>query len=279
MNYRQWPMFNQVKTQIFRYWGSFSHSFHRSYDYILLLSPARSGSTLLSHILTSNPEIFGMGESKIAFEDEGAFRALTGKNIYFHWRNDLPRDGNEKYVLDKQVHNYLLAPENKDLLNKPSVRTIFLLRDPQPVLHSYMKALKTDEAEALAYFVSRMDYLGQYAEGLDSDQPTFFLTYETLVEDTKPVLRLLRKFLGLENPLHEQYQVTKTTGNFGIGDKSDNIKSGRILKPHKKTAKPLTPHTQAAAWQAYERCAATLRHRCSHVASNLLKNEQTRQPE
>jgi hypothetical protein len=262
---------------MFRVWGGWLNAFHQSYNYIFLLSSARAGSTLLTHVLTSNPEIFGMGESKIALADQRAFPTLTGKNSYFHWRNDLPRSGNERYILDKLVHNRLLEPENVGLLNDSTVRVIFLLREPQATLVSYMKALKVNEASALAYFVSRMDYLAQYAEELNPDQQSLFLTYEALTKRTQPALELLEDFLDLQQPLSEQYEVTKTTGKFGVGDNSENIKSGRIVKVRKRRTESLTPRTITTAEAAYHKCVATFHQNCTHIAGDL--HQRSSQPQ
>ncbi len=124
------PLKNLLKTQIYRTWGAFSQTFREPYEYILILASARSGSTLLVHILSSNPEICGMGESKISVTSPAGYNLIAGKNMYIHWRSKMPRTGDERYILDKLVHNHLLDPQDIALLKNPRVRIVFLLREP-----------------------------------------------------------------------------------------------------------------------------------------------------
>ena len=165
-----------AKKQLYPAWGAWAELTGRRYRKLLILASARSGSTLLAHILASNHQIFGMGEAKITYRSAGDFRRLVGKNLYFYWRKKRPLSGHERYVMDKLVHNHLLEPERVSLLAQQRVHTIFLLRKPGPTLKSFMRAVKVDQATALAYFVSRMETLAQYAQRLDeffADQQRF----------------------------------------------------------------------------------------------------------
>ncbi len=262
----------RIKSPFFQAWGAWSHTFGQEFEHILILASARSGSTLLAHILTSNPEIMGMGESKITFANTADYRQLTGKNLYFQRRNHLPKSGQERYILDKLVHNYLLHPHDISLLNDPHVRVIFLLREPAPTINSFMRALKVDETTALDYFVGRMDILGQYAQGLADGKSAVFVNFEELLRCTAPVLNMLQDYLQLSQPLSEQYEVNRTTGAFGLGDKSENIKSGRIVSPTQSPAHNLQPQTLTSAQEAYEQCATLLNKSCRHLPPGSCKD-------
>lgn len=51
-----------------------------------------------------------------------------------------------------------------------------------------------------------------------------------MTENTADSLDKLSDFLGLNTPLSEQYSVYTDTGKGGVGDPSNNIKAGKILK-------------------------------------------------
>ncbi len=259
---------NRLKTQLYTIWGAWSQTFGQPYDFIFILASARSGSTLLAHILTSNPEIFGMGESKIRLTGMSDYRRLVGKNLFFHWRNDLPRNKGERYILDKLVHNHLLQPRDIDVLKDPRVRIIFLIREPRATLASFMRAIKTDEASATEYLVQRLTTLQQYAQNLAPDKRCLLLTYRELLHCTQPALDLLQDYLQLQHPLSEQYRVTNTTGAFGIGDKSEQIRSGRIVAPTKLPDKPLSAETLASVQAVHTQCLRILRRNCLHLAAD-----------
>ena len=84
-----------------------------------------------------------------------------------------------------------------------------------------------DETAAANYLVQRLATLQKYAQHLAPEKHCLFLTYRELLHCTQPVLDLLQDYLQLQQPLSEHYEVTGTTGAFGVGDKSDQIRSGR----------------------------------------------------
>jgi len=261
----------QVKNQLYRTWGTFSQTFRDPYEHILILATVRSGSTLLVHLLTSNPEICGMGESKIPLNSARDFNLITGRNMFFHWREKMPKAGDERYIMDKLVRDNLLDPQDIDLLKNPDVRIIFLLREPGATINSHMRAAEIIEQDALAYFVTRLHTLAEYARGLGRKE-SVFLTYQDILECTQPAFNLLQDYLDLQQPLCENYQVTSTTGNFDVGDKSENIKSGRIVSNTNAPALQLSPATMAAAQEAYTACVKTLQQRCQHLTADQCKN-------
>jgi hypothetical protein len=188
----------------------------------------RSGSSLLTHILASNPEILGYGESMTRYSAPRDFDLLALKTSFMLRRFPLRKP--ERYLLDKLLHNVLLAPADMEMLISHQVRLIFLLRSPAESLASIVRSLSYTEEQAIQYYVDRLDILRQYAQCIPRGYPAAALTYRQLVYETDSVSGLLRSVLDLRVPLSEQYKLLPTTGQRGIGDFSANIKAGRVLR-------------------------------------------------
>ena len=230
---------------------------------LLLLGHMRSGSSLLVHILNSNPEVIGYGETHLAYQHEGDFAARA----YHIYRSFKRLKVAETYVMDKVLGPwYLPVPE---LLTEDPVRGVFLVREPQASLPSILK-LKMDnfntEASVLAYYVERLQALERYARLIDDPSRAFFLTHEQLIHDTDATLDALRHFLELRAPLSEQYETTWATGKYRIGDPSETIKTGRIVRKEKKPAVEISADVLEEAQAAYARCLAVMPTLCSHAA-------------
>jgi len=97
----------------------------RDYKFIFLCSHMRSGSSLLTHILVSNPEIIGYGETHINYSSEANLNELV-KKVYSKVKN---YKMDENYVLDKVLHNNKF--EDYHFLTSDHIKTIFLLREPK----------------------------------------------------------------------------------------------------------------------------------------------------
>jgi len=126
---------------------------------LLLLSHMRSGSSLLTHILNSNSEIIGYGETHLEYSSELDLKKLMLK-VYFHGQEfttiqDVEKlKMSEKYVLDKVLHNnkFLTA----DFLASDKIVTIFLLREPKRSLKSILELKpQWSESQVLNYYVER----------------------------------------------------------------------------------------------------------------------------
>lgn len=220
------------------------------HEYVFVLSHMRSGSSLLTHILVSNPDILGYGETMTRYTAPRDFDLLALK-IWYTLRQ-WPFRNPVRYLLDKLLHNVLLSPEDMSLLFKHQVRLVFLFRDPGDTLSSLVRSLGYTPARAIAYLTERLDMLHQYVEQVPSDYPAVTLTYRQLVYETPAALEMLRSFLDLRVPLSEDYRLLKTTGMPGIGDFSSNIRTGRIVRQRSTTSNTLELFAPELIDEAYK---------------------------
>jgi hypothetical protein len=233
-------------------------------QYIFLLSHMRSRSTLLAHILGSNPEISGYSEMHLSYSGLIDFLLLRAK-VYL--TNDCRLDG--KYVLDKILHNH-----NRITLSASHTRTvkyIYLIRVPRETVPSIIqmgmrdpgRGLPPDAESAVRYYVDRVDRLREMAVAEKADQ--FFVKSEQLLSDAKGVLSSLSKWLELEQELSPTYRTFEKTGQVGYGDTSETIKAGMIVgKAIDRSVVKIRPELAREAEAAYARCTALLENLSVH---------------
>ncbi|NJL38808.1 MAG: sulfotransferase [Leptolyngbyaceae cyanobacterium SM1_4_3] len=237
-----------------------------SYKILFLLSHMRSGSSLLTHILGSNPEIIGYGETHIQYFSEEDVQQLMLK-IYlnvpeFRRIKDLKNFRmNHRYILDKVLHNNKFLDHS--FLTSENIYVIFLLREPQRTLNSILD-LKShwSEEKALLYYSDRLKNLEMYAQIINNLDRAFFLTYEQLLNSTDLVLEKLQVFLKTEHPFTENYKVFKTTGQPGVGDSKENIKAGQILRHSRELSTHVSSTSIELAEKAFRDCVRTLSNYC-----------------
>ena len=230
------------------------------YKILFILSHMRSGSSLLTHILNSNPEIIGYGETHINYTSEANFKDLIFK-VYWEMRDYKMQ---HKYILDKILHNKKIL--NNNLLASNNIRTIFLIREPVRSLNSII-ALKPhwSEKKTLNYYLERLAMLENYAKIIDNKNHGLFITHKQLLQQTNLVFEKLKNFLDANEGFSEQYEILRTTGRSGIGDSSKNIKAGRIVREPRRLDKKISPESIAKAMPLFNQCSETLSEYCSVV--------------
>lgn len=193
--------------------------------FIFILCPMRSGSTLLTHILCSNPDIVGFGETHICYDKKDRFNQLICHN-YWGLRKFRIQ---EKYVIDKIVHKRLLP--DPELLKDVDAHYIFLTRNAEQSLGSIVRHFSNyDAAKALDYWNNKMDELEHLCEILAPRKRSIYLTYESLTSEPDRVLKELTRCLDLDVPLEKTYRTNKYTGRRIIGDSTRRIMAGQILQ-------------------------------------------------
>lgn len=238
----------------------------RPQEYVFILSHMRSGSSLLAHILASNPEILGYGESMTRYSAPRDFDLLALKIAVMLRR--MPLKDSKRYLLDKLLHNVLLSPGGMELLISHGVRLIFLLRSPEESLGSLVRSLSYTPEQAAQYYVDRLDMLHRYVEHIPQGYPAVALTYHQLVYETDSVLNRLHSVLELHSPLSEQYEILPTTGRRGIGDFSSNIKAGRILR-HRSSGYSSERVAEMVGTAALERARNVYKIACTEILAAL----------
>ncbi len=217
----------------------------------------RSRSSLLSHILGSNPNIIGYSElhlSYLTWKDLLRLRV----NAYLNIREHL----HDKYILDKILHNSHSISRN--MFEAQNTKFIFLLREPEATIKSIINMsciygidYYKDPGNALDYYHSRLSMMKYYASMNRTNG--LFIESDDLINNTDAVLDDLSNWLGLKTALNAKYSIFKNTGKFGYGDPLGNIKSGKILKTngHKEIHVPSTLLKKGK--DAYESCKKNLK--------------------
>lgn len=231
---------------------------------LFVVGHMRSGSTLLVHILNTSPEILGYGETHRRYADTGDLARLA-VNVGRSFRRFRV---SERYVLDKILYDYI---KRLELLRSDRVRTVFLVRNPGQALPSIIRfrpRLGEGETAALDYYRRQLRVVRKYARAIDDPDRAFFVTYRQLIDRTRPVLEGLRRFLELEDPLRERYETIWSTGKRGergIGDDSDEIRAGRIVRARKQHSVTVSKEALRLGQSAFADCVSELRARCAHV--------------
>ena len=223
---------------------------------LLLLGHMRSGSTLLLHLLLTNPEIAAVGERNAVYAFRADFARLA---IEARLARRLPF-GRLHYVVDQINHTHLTpAPA---LLADSRVRVLFLLRRPEASISSLLELSRSyydsswSVAKAVEYYVTRLEGLVRLAEGIPTPDRAAFIRYETLTEFPEMTLEALRRWLGLRRPLSIRYETHPFTRS--RGDPGATIAAGTIVRKESVTDNGLSDHDLLPARCAYEKCSEAL---------------------
>jgi Sulfotransferase family len=258
---------------------SYAHSLTRiklrsqPYQYLFILSHMRSGSTLLVHLLNTHPEIFAYGEAHLSYHSVNDLNRLVckAKHHLQDWRFD------ERYIVDKVLHrNHVL---DADLIRSQSCAFVFLVREPKGSLNSMLKLRQRPshkEKQAAdyytRYYIERLDDLMAYGRSLPETCCKVFITHDQLIKRTDEVFGLLSQGLAIDNLFSEEYQLSAATGVRGIGDPSERIKQGRILR----NAQPSSLETKIdgdlleRAQGAFQCCEEALSLSCKTLSSEAI---------
>lgn len=194
--------------------------------WLFVLGHMRSGSSLLVHILNSNPKILGYGETPIRYSGRRSFVELHDDVCDQFEAHGEPPGQYYRYVMDKILWPHIY---NDDLLRQVPLSIIVIVRSPEAALPSIL-SLNIEETrtpkEALSYYVERLERVQKILKVHDSSFA--FATYEDLTERTDETLRTVSEYLTLDEMLTPTYDTMWSTGEPGIGDPSQNIKEGRI---------------------------------------------------
>jgi len=236
---------------------------------LFLAGHMRSGSSLLVHILNSNPEILGYGETHRAYATPRNVAELAYDLHRAFRRLRLP----ETYLMDKVLHPYLTS---EAVLRSPAARFVFLVRAPAESLLSIRDidaSGVSTERDALDYYTGRLRTLIRRAATVAAPQRCFFLTYEQLLHRTPEVLDALRDTLALDHPLSERYDTIWATGRPTLGDSSEVIEAGRIVRKKKPPKRSFPAPLVREARPVYERCVETLARRCTSLPLRASRSE------
>ncbi|MCC7493479.1 MAG: hypothetical protein IT204_14080 [Fimbriimonadaceae bacterium] len=225
---------------------------------VLILAHMRSGSTLVNHLLLSHPDVLGCGELNLPYPGRDTCETVRLRILREHraWLRP-PR-----YFVD-QINHTAKTPLPA-LLDDPSLRLVFLVRQPEPALGSLVRTLGPiygrDYAEGPDYLLERYAALARLAAERTQPEHSCCLSYEALLAEPQVQLARLTRFLALDPPLTEEYQQTAFTGR--RGDPGPIIRTGRITTDKPVHQVDLSPAVREQLRLAHETCWQTLQLAC-----------------
>ena len=211
-----------IKKKLLRLVGCFMSFSNESH--LFIIAQARSGSSLLMHILCSNDEILGFGEEFTIFKNEDD---LNNSAHYIRLKNfDFFKP--YKYLAHQITANN--RTPNIELLAKKNVKNIILVRNPESVIKSMSSIAKknyadSSEKEIINYYINRLKFQKSLFNNLP-EESRLLLRYEDLLSNSETALNELADFLKLKTPLKSKYKLQKFTQI--SGDPSIHILSGSI---------------------------------------------------
>ena len=202
---------------------------------IFIVGAPRSGTTLLEGLLTTHPAIVGLGETT-AFPD--AIRPFLNNSCDHDWTGDITGVAssyfdavdkrlktNEKFIVDKQLFNFLTVGFMEEVLGPSKV--ILVTRN------------RLDNAASLYFtmlddlpFASSLDTIRQFFQIFDDtitkwrrlEVPMYELRYEDLVKDPVDELTAIFRWLDLDLAPAVERQVRE-------GDDRDSAAVTDVRKP------------------------------------------------
>jgi hypothetical protein len=226
---------------------------------IFILAHMRCGSTALSNVLCSRPDVSGYGEAHVRYADTASLgRLVVNQALRKAWKPGA------RYLFDKILHN------RHDAAAPPAfftTRAIFMARDPDPAIRSIRSLFavrgkteyQTDDDAAL-YYAQRLDRLLHLWPQFAPDRRVA-LTHSDLVTRTDAVLAQISDRLAIRPVLENRYVSPAASRRGGGGDPTASGAHQRIVAraPDAEVdALTLTPGIRAAVDAAFARfCALT----------------------
>ena len=195
-------------------------------QWLFILGHMRTGSSLLVHILNSNPEILGYGETHLDYRGRGSLAKLHDHVCEQFERHGELVDSDTIYVMDKVLWPHI---KNRSVLRVRPLKIVVIVRDPADALPSILSrdldSIQIPE-EALEYYVRTIRRVSR--ELRVYRRPFVLLEYGNLVNNTENGLKKITEYLDLDVPLTPEYELMWATGRKGIGDDTSVIYTERI---------------------------------------------------
>lgn len=233
---------------------------------LFLLSHMRANTSLLGHILGSNPEIVGYYEMHIGYY---SWKSLLRQRLKYY-QQDSVKPG-ARYIFDKILHDFHYV--DMELLNSVQAKFMFSLREPEQTIKSIVHQFKKerpghefcDVLNAGDYYCSRVKTLGQMV-----DLPDEFIYFDAAVlkTNTEQLLAKLSGWLKLDQPLTPEFDNFAMTGKRDSGDHSGKLAIGTIEKSETDYSAIEIPEELNVKAQFVYR---EIREKMTHHPRNILK--------
>lgn len=227
---------------------------------LFVIGHMRCGSTALSHILCSRPEISGYGEAHIAYRS----RAALGVLVVNQWRRKAWKPG-ARHLFDKILHTRYDDVPSAGLSD---AHALFVARDPETTIRSIrtlFARIGSDEyatdAAAADYYIERMRaMLSMWAQFAAPRRIAF--THAQLTGDPQRLLDRISHMLDLAPQLENRYSIATGPIGRGAGDPLVSHRHDRIVPQQQATSvagtEPLAigPERLAQAVDLFEKFVA-----------------------
>lgn len=192
---------------------------------IFVLAHMRSGSTALSNVLCSRPNVSGYGEAHIRYNG----RSALGKLLINQARRKAWGYGTS-WLFDKILHSRYDQGAPEEFFQ---AKAIFLAREPGPSVRSIRKLfVETGKREYQTDAVAA-DYYEERLAALTALWPRFpaanrvGLTHAMLMDDPERALARIAAMIELDSPLRNDYRSHPASRTGGGGDPT---LSGRLQR-------------------------------------------------
>ena len=229
---------------------------------VFLLSHMRANTSLLGHILGSNPEIAGYYEMHIGYYSWRSF--IRQKLIYYR---DHPIKPDVRYLFDKVLHDF--HEVDIDLLNVHQAKVLFSIREPEQTIRSIVSQFRRerpghefcDVDTATKYYISRISSLQRMAERCTE---YYFYDADDLRESSAETLVAISDWLNLSTPLSEDFQNFHFSGKLDAGDLSGNLQKRQVVRAKTDYSDiHLEPELLNVAKQSYQNASAYFNRRAN----------------
>ncbi|MEZ5382741.1 MAG: hypothetical protein R2754_13235 [Microthrixaceae bacterium] len=223
----------------------------------------RSYSSVLCHVLNTNPDIDGYGELMIPYR---------GRRDLLRMRHlaavTLDRRLTGRYVLDKVLHDHF--PIADSVLASRRATVMVSIRTPQDAVASIVTMgrkrgpnnWKADPERAASHY---RDRLATCVSAAERRRDVIFFPAEAVVSESDTLLAGLTEALRLDVPLRPTYEVGAHTGRAGFGDTSHRIREGSIRPETTEHDVRLPAALVDELWSDYDSAYAALLSRAGTV--------------
>lgn len=240
-------------------------SFRESRNYIFLFGHMRCRSSVLSHIIGSNPDVSGYYELQLKYDTEDSLKRMVMKI-----QDDVGENKSSVYYFDKILHNSLSIDDA--IINNERIKFLIMAREPLGSISSIIKMASITDVDwysnpslVLKYYSERLMYLAAIAKKIKGRY--FFIDSDSLIESPDAILSEITDWLELKVKLTKGYKVFNNTGKAGFGDPSKNIKAGFLYKTETNSTSGIPESILSEGKFTYDYCVDILKkHSVNHVS-------------
>ncbi|MCW8931213.1 MAG: sulfotransferase [Gammaproteobacteria bacterium] len=213
-----------------------------NYRHIFLISHMRANTSLISHILGSHPQICGYYEMHLNYLTENDLlkqEKLLFENTEF---NNETEKNKTQYLFDKLLHNDYelllenLVPKSEAFESTKKLNILVSIRPPEQTIKSIVNLFRNkkeqrsyaDPVNATKYYIERLKKMALFCKHHKNN--FYYYDADLIRTHSEESLKHIQSWLSLSTPLTENYQVFSLTGRPRIGDSSENMKKGTIVK-------------------------------------------------